>query len=146
MIVFDEVERIVMEQHGSLLTRHPGSAGACRVYTNSGGEGVWLSAGIYTFVASTTRLVLEALYLERFNACIVRVFTEIPLRFFYERKATTPQACAARVSEALGAFQMQLPNDLLSLIEHDASEGWHRRIFEALAPIPPPVNVANISE
>ena len=146
MIAFEEVERTVKEQHGSLIERHPGSAEACRHYKGRGGEGGWSTVGIYAYVAPERRIVLECLYLARYSACVIRVFEESPLKFFYERKATTAEACASRVGEALAELQMRLPRSLLSLREHEVSEAWGQEMSEVLAPIPPPVHYSSVPE
>jgi hypothetical protein len=147
MLAFADIEALVQAQHRVLISRYPGSAGALRLYRNGDSRnGYWFIAGVYAYLDPDTRLILEAPHLERFDACVIRVFTERPLTFFYERKAIGDiSACSRKIAEAAEHFQLHLPKLLLRIDEYDAGTEFPE--FDmALLPVPPPVSLPDVPE
>jgi hypothetical protein len=147
MLKFEDIESVVESQLRTLMTRHPASASALRSYKISGGaERPWVAAGIYAYVNAESRLVLEALYLEQFDACVVRVFLESPLEFFYGRKTVSDlSSCSGKIAKAAEHFQLHLPKDLLPVQDHDVAGDWPE-LDALLGPLPPPFDFATLPE
>ena len=147
MLMFDDIESLVEAQRRALLSRHPGSAPAVRSYKLSGGtERPWNAAGLYAYVDPDCRLVLEALYLTHFDACVVRVFQERPLAFYFGRKAIADiEACSRKIAEGCEHFQLHLPKQLLLVEDHEVASEWPE-VDALLVPVPPPFSFADVPE
>jgi hypothetical protein len=145
MLSFKDIESLVQAQHRTLLSANPSLANAVRLYKN-GGRSHWSTAGMYAYVDSDKRLVFEAMYLERYDACVIRVFHEQPLRFLYQRKAVGDiSKCTPKIRDGMENFHLHLPQRRLLIAEQDAGTEWPE-MDRVLLPIPPPCTVAEIPE
>lgn len=101
---------------------------------------------MYAYLDSHRRLVFEAMYLKRFDACVIRIFRENPLHFFYQRKAIGDlDTCASKITEAIECFHLHLPQELLPISEHSVELDWPG-IEPVLLPLPPPCKFEDIPE
>ena len=147
MLSFESIASLIQAQHRSLLLRDPGLSGAIRLYKNRGGGNPgWLTTGIYAYLDSDCRLVFEAMQLKRFDACVIRVFQEHPLRFFYQRKTIGDlDACTPKIIEAAESFQLHLPQKPLPISAHSVEVDWPG-LEQVLLPVPPPCKFEDIPE
>jgi N-glycosylase/DNA lyase len=151
MLGFTEIERLVEEQLAS-LSAEPGIANALRSYRVQGGEETdhrWRVAGFYAYETKNKRLVLEALYLQSLDTCVIRVFREARLNILYARKSVGDVAkLSALILDAAGLFLLHLKKSLpLQIAERDydrVSKLVGQSVSQALSPIPPPVNLEDL--
>ena len=151
MLRFTEIERLVEEQLAA-LSAEPDIANALRSYRLQGGDETdhrWRVAGFYAYQAKNQRLVLEALYLQSLDTCVIRVFREARLKILYARKSVADVAkLAALILDAAGLFLLHLTKSLpLQLAERDydlVSKLVGESVSQALSPIPPPVDLEDL--
>jgi len=87
--------------------------------------------------------VLEALYLERLDACVVRVYEEFPPKIIIARRISLGDgSCAYLLDMAVDAFGQSLPAKLPAQRRVPASLG--SVVAQSMLPIPPPVGVADV--
>jgi hypothetical protein len=117
---------------------------ALRLYRSGGGEGQsWRTAGAYLRIPKDNRLVLEALFLKRGDTCVVRVYEESPIQFFFARKFDIRgNSCEEIMALAVDALVQRLPARIPTPRQVPASLGLD--VEQALLPIPPPVNLSQI--
>jgi hypothetical protein len=144
VLSFDDVADAVTRSTVGLEPVHPGAFSSLRLYRHSGGQGPsWRTVGAYLSVAEVDRLVLEALYLQRMETCVVRVYQENPLQIHYARKfSLSAPSCAQILESAFSIFGRHLPPRLPAQPSSQQSLGVD--VAKALLPIPPPVNVAEV--
>ena len=151
MSTFTKIERLVKRQ-ATALSAEPAIGNALRSYRRQGGEETenpWQVAGLYGYESKNERLVLEAFYLASHDTCVVRVFRESPLEILYARKAVNDLTrLAAVLDEAAAQFLLHLKN-AVPLRTSEAGYGLADRVFgkvfsQAMAPIPPPINLAEL--
>jgi hypothetical protein len=151
MSTFTEIKRL-MKNQAAALSAEPEIASALRSYRRHGGEETenpWQVAGLYAYESKDARLVLEAFYLTSHDTCIVRLFREAPLEILYARKSVSDLTkLAAVLDEAAGQFLLHLKN-AVPLQTSEAGYGLAARLFgkvfsQAMAPIPPPINLADV--
>jgi hypothetical protein len=149
MLTFARIERLVREE-ATALSAGPQLANALRSYRRRGGDDTdnpWHVAGCYTNETKDERLVLEAFYLPSHDTCVVRVFRETPLEILYARKSIGDiTKLAVILDEAAAQFLLHLKNavPLQSTESGFGLIGKLLGITEALAPIPPPVDLADV--
>jgi hypothetical protein len=101
---------------------------------------------MYAYLDSDRRLVFEAMHLKRFDACVIRVFQEHPLGFFYQRKAISDlNACKSKIIEAAECFQLHLPQKPLPISAHSVDADWPG-LEQVLLPLPPPCKFEDVPE
>ena len=141
-----------MREQASALSAGPQLANALRSYRRRGGvetDNPWRVAGFYANETKDTRLVVEAFYLVSHDTCVVRVFREGPLEILYARKSVGDLTKLTSIlDEAASAFLLHLKN-ALSHQETEAGFGLISKLLgmpllQGLAPIPPPMNLADI--
>jgi len=151
MSTFTEIKRLVKKQ-ATALSAESEVADALRSYRRQGGdetENPWQVAGLYAYESKDGRLVLEAFYLTSQDTCIVRVFREAPLEILYARKSVSDVTkLAAVLDEGAAQFLLHLKN-AVPLQASEAGYGFADRLFgrafsQAMAPIPPPINLADL--
>ena len=110
MLSFDDVADAV-KGRPSGSSCDPNAFSHLQLYRHSGGQfPSWRTAGAYLSVAEENRLVLEALYLQWMDTCVVRVYEEMPLKTHYARKFSLGVAsCAQNMESAFSAFGQHLP-------------------------------------
>lgn len=144
MLSFDDIAESVKGSASGLEVVRPGISASLRLYRHSGGRGPsWRTAGAYLSIADENRLVLEALYVQQIDTCVVRVYQESPLKVFYARKfGIGAPSCAQIMDSAFAAFGQHLPSRLPGqLVAH---ESLGPEVERVLLPVPPPVNVADV--
>lgn len=151
MLSFREIEELI-EEHLTRLSAEPNISGALRSYRVNGGDETdnpWRVAGLYAYENKDTRLVLEALYLSSRDTCVVRVFREGRPQILYGRKSVGDvTTLASIVDEAAAQFLLQL-NESLPLQSIESGYGFISKVLgkslsQALAPIPPPVDLSQV--
>lgn len=144
MLSFDDVADAVKRSTFGLEPVHPEAFSSLRLYRHSGGQGPsWRTAGAYLRVAEESRLVLEALYLQRMDTCVVRVYREAPFQIHYARKfSLSAPSCAQIMESAFSVFGQHLPTRLPD--QPAVKRSLDLDVERALLPIPPPVNVADV--
>ena len=144
MLSFDDVADAVKRSTFGLELTHPSAFSSLQLYRHSGGQGPsWRTTGAYLNIAGDNRLVLEALYLKRIDTCVVRVYEELPLRIHFARKfGLEAPSCAHIIESAFSYFGQHLPAQLPAQPGVPRSLGLD--VAQALLPVPPPVNVAEI--
>jgi hypothetical protein len=144
MLCFDDVAEAVKRATVKLELRRSDAFASLRFYRTSGGPGAsWRTAGAYLDVTENNRLVLEALYLERRDTCVIRVYEESPLEVFFARKfSIRADSCADILDSAVESFELRLPPRLPTLKRVSASLGL--KVAQSTTPVPPPVNVAAV--
>jgi hypothetical protein len=144
VLSFDDIAESVKRSASGLKVVRAGISPSLRLYRHSGGRGPsWRTAGAYLSIADENRLVLEALYLQQIDTCVVRVYQESPLKVLYARKfGVSAPSCAQIMDSAFAVFAQHLPSRLP--MQPDAHESLGPKVERALLPIPPPVNVADV--
>lgn len=144
MLSFDDVAEAIKRSTFGLEPVHPSGFSSLRLYRHSGGQGPsWRATGAYLSVGEENRLVLEALYLQRIDTCVVRVYEESPLQVFYARKfGLGVPSCAQIMDSAFAIFGQHLPARLPAQPSAPVLLGL--KVAQALLPVPPPVSVADI--
>ena len=152
MLSFSDVQRLV-EERLTAVSSQADLAGALRSYRTQGGEEAaqpWYVAGFYAYEGKNKRLVLETLYLQRLNTCVVRVFRERGAKILYAGKAIDQAKLASKVGEAAEVFLLHLKKPLpVQLFEGDyaqISPALGESLSQVLSPIPPPVNLAELED
>ena len=146
MLSFDDVAESVRKSASGLQSTHVDVSSSLRLYRHSGGQGPsWRTTGAYLNISDENRLILEALYLQGIDTCVVRVYEENPLRVLYARKFSVDiSSCMQIIDYAFAVFQQHLPSKLP--VQPDAHVPLEPRVARALQPIPPPVRVADVPD
>jgi hypothetical protein len=94
-------------------------------------------------ITQDCRLVLEALYLQRLDTCVVRVYEEFPPKIIFARKfSLSERSCTDLLNMAADAFGQSLPANLPAQPRVPTSLGLG--VAQSMLPIPPPVSIADI--
>jgi hypothetical protein len=94
-------------------------------------------------ITQDCRLVLEALYLQRLDTCVVRVYEEFPPKIIFARKfSLSDSSCTDLLGMAADAFGQSLPANLPAQRRVPTSPGLG--VAQSMLPIPPPVSIADI--
>ena len=94
-------------------------------------------------ITKDSRLVLEALYLQSLDTCVVRVYEEFPPKIIFARKVSLgDSSCTDLLHMAVDAFGQSLSAKLPAQRRVPTSLGLG--VAQSMLPIPPPVSVSDI--
>jgi hypothetical protein len=144
VLTFDDVAQAVKRATFQLESVHGSAFSSLHCYRSSGGQGPsWRTAGAYLDISDENRLVLEALYLNRIETCVLRVYQEQPPKVMFARKFSLGvETCADLMQSAFEEFGRCLPPQLPAQTRVPASLGMS--VAQAMLPVPPPVDVSAI--
>jgi hypothetical protein len=143
---FPSLASVVRREHARLALANPGIAEAARVYEGVGGQGSWQAVGLHATSLEDRKLVLEVLHLPTQEVGVVRVYQEEPPEILFARKSADVQKLAEYVQEAASCFMANFPSQAQPFVDVEGlSSDLGFDVSIAFTPIPPPLDLAEIS-
>src|SRR5262245_25126359 len=123
-LAFNSIVAAVREHYSGLALSNPYFAQVLRVYESVGiNSRKWKTTGIYATACNNTLFVLEVFFQSADNVCVVRVYKDTPLTFYYARKTSGElEAASTLVGEAATIFRDIVPLNAKSTSETEVLE------------------------